>query len=62
MELDHEDEVQLADCLKGVLSQQLLPRQDGPGRLVAYEIMIAPPAVRNLIREQVIARRNRPRD
>ena len=49
-----EIKVQLADSLQGVISQQLLPRQDGPGRLVAYEIMVATPAVRNLIREHAI--------
>jgi len=34
-----------------VISQQLLPRCDVPGRILAYEIMVATPAVRNLIRE-----------
>jgi len=43
--------IQLADCLQGVLSQQLLPRADTSGRVVAYEIMIATPAVRHLIHE-----------
>ncbi len=43
--------IQLADCLQGVVSQQLLPRLDRPGRVVAYEIMVATPAVRHLIRE-----------
>jgi len=43
--------IQLADALQGVVSQQLLPRSDGPGRVVAYEIMVGTPAVRNLIRE-----------
>ncbi|MBI3321557.1 MAG: type IV pilus twitching motility protein PilT [Candidatus Omnitrophica bacterium] len=46
-----EVKVQLADCLQGVVSQQLLPRCDQPGRVLAYELMIATPAVRNLIRE-----------
>ena len=46
-----EVKIQLADCLQGVISQQLLPRLEGPGRVLAYEIMIATPAVRNLIRE-----------
>ena len=43
--------IQLADCLQGVVSQQLLPRTNKPGRVLAYEIMAATPAVRNLIRE-----------
>jgi len=46
-----EVKVQLAECLQGVVSQQLLSRCDQPGRILAYEIMIATPAVRNLIRE-----------
>ena len=47
--------IQLADCLQGVVSQQLLPRADQTGRVVAYEIMVATPAVRHLIREQQIS-------
>ena len=43
--------VQLSDCLQGVVSQILLPRADGQGRAVAYEVMVATPAVRNVIRE-----------
>jgi len=43
--------IQLADCLQGVVSQKLLPSADGVGRVLAYEIMIATPAVRHLIRE-----------
>ena len=46
-----EVKIQLSDCLQGVVCQQLLPRCDGPGRVLAYEIMIATSAVRNLIRE-----------
>ncbi|PIQ84226.1 MAG: type IV pili twitching motility protein PilT [Candidatus Omnitrophica bacterium CG11_big_fil_rev_8_21_14_0_20_63_9] len=46
-----EVKIQLSDCLQGVVSQQLLSRADGTGRVVAYEIMVATPAVRNLIRE-----------
>ena len=43
--------VQLADCLQGVVSQQLLPRADGQGRVLTCEIMVATPAIRHLIRE-----------
>ncbi len=46
-----EVKIQLADCLQAVVSQQLLPRADGPGRVLAYEIMIGTSAIRNLIRE-----------
>jgi twitching motility protein PilT len=43
--------VQLAGTLAGVVSQQLLPTADGKGRVVAAEVLMATPAVRNLIRE-----------
>ncbi len=43
--------VQLANTLEGIVSQQLIPRIDRPGRVVAVEILIATPAIRNLIRE-----------
>ncbi len=43
--------VQLSNNLVGVLTQQLLPRVDGNGRVLAYELMVATPAVRALIRE-----------
>jgi twitching motility protein PilT len=33
------------------VSQQLVPRGDGTGRVAAIEVMIATPAIRNLIRE-----------
>ncbi|MCE5287116.1 MAG: type IV pili twitching motility protein PilT, partial [Pelosinus sp.] len=42
---------QLSFTLQGIVSQQLLPRMDGAGRVVALEVLIANPAVRNLIRE-----------
>lgn len=43
--------VQLANILKGVMSQQLLTRTDTSGRCIAYEIMLSTPAISNLIRE-----------
>ena len=42
---------QLANCLQGVVTQALAPRRDGNGRVVITEVMVASPAVRNLIRE-----------
>lgn len=42
---------QLANALQAVISQQLLPRADRPGRVAAVEVMVATPAIRNLIRE-----------
>lgn len=46
--------LQLADCLQAVVSQLLLPHASGKGRVLATEVMVATPAVRNLIREQEI--------
>jgi twitching motility protein PilT len=43
--------VQLSTTLMGVCTQQLLPTSDGRGRVVACEILVPTPAVRNLIRE-----------
>lgn len=43
--------VQLAATIQGVVCQTLCKRADGPGRVVATEIMVATPAIRNLIRE-----------
>lgn len=42
---------QLSTVCEGVISQQLIPTADGQGRVAALEIMIANPAIRNLIRE-----------
>ncbi|MCM8763418.1 MAG: type IV pilus twitching motility protein PilT, partial [Candidatus Omnitrophica bacterium] len=47
--------LQLADCIQGVISQLLLPRADGKALVLACEIMVGTPAIRNLIREQEIA-------
>lgn len=47
--------VQLADCLQGVISQLLLPRAEGRGRVLSTEVMIATPGIRNLIREGEVA-------
>jgi twitching motility protein PilT len=43
--------VQLAASLQGICTQQLLPTADGQGRAVACEVLVATPAIRNLIRE-----------
>jgi twitching motility protein PilT len=42
---------QLAGNLVAVISQSLLPKATGKGRIAAYEIMIMNPAISNLIRE-----------
>jgi len=43
--------VQLANNLQAILTQQLIPRASGDGRVLAYEFLLATAAVRNLIRE-----------
>src|SRR5438067_11570236 len=43
--------VQLAACLQGIVTQQLVPRRGGGGRAVAAEVLVATPAICNLIRE-----------
>lgn len=43
--------MQLSVNLIGVLSQTLIKRKDGRGRIAAFESLVATPAVRNLIRE-----------
>ena len=43
--------VQLAAALQGICTQQLVPTADGQGRAVCCEVMVATPAIRNLIRE-----------
>jgi twitching motility protein PilT len=43
--------VQLSVALQGIVTQQLLPTSDGTGRVVAAEVLVPTPAVRNLIRE-----------
>ena len=42
---------QLSTSIVAVISQILLPRKDGPGRVAAFEIMIATPSIRSLIRD-----------
>jgi twitching motility protein PilT len=42
---------QLSIALQGIVTQQLLPTSDGLGRVVASEVLIPTPAIRNLIRE-----------
>jgi twitching motility protein PilT len=45
---------QLANSLQGIVSQQLLPTVEKTGRVLSYELMIATPAIRRLIRENKI--------
>ena len=45
---------QLSFVLLGVLSQQLIPRMNGRGRVLACEVMVATHAVRTLVREEKV--------
>ncbi|HEZ2500967.1 TPA: type IV pilus twitching motility protein PilT [Neisseria meningitidis] len=48
----------LSESLTAVISQNLLKTHDGNGRVASHEILIANPAVRNLIRENKITQIN----
>lgn len=43
--------MQLALTLQGIIAQQLIPRADQPGRVLATELLVMTAAARNLIRE-----------
>jgi len=47
----HQIRVQLANSLVGIISQRLVRRKNGKGRIAAVELLKSNPAVRNLIRE-----------
>lgn len=49
---------QLSTVLQGIVSQQLMPKADGSGRVVATEVMVWTPAISNLIRESRIIQIN----
>jgi twitching motility protein PilT len=46
--------VQLSFVLEGILAQQLIPKKNGKGRVLAVELLVPNPAIRNLIREDKI--------
>lgn len=48
--------IMLADALKGIISQQLLRRADGSGRILAYELMLENETIANMIRDDQIER------
>ncbi len=41
----------VSESLRGIVSQQLVPRADGKGRVAALEILVCTPAIGNIIRE-----------
>jgi len=45
---------QLSFVLEGVVSQTLIPKANGGGRVIALEVMVPNPAIRNLIREDKV--------
>jgi len=45
---------QLSFVLEGIIAQQLIPKMSGQGRVLALEVMVPNPAIRNLIREDKI--------
>jgi twitching motility protein PilT len=51
--VDQQDQIRVmvSESLRGVISQQLIPRIDGKGRALALEILTNTPAVANVIRE-----------
>ena len=50
---DQQEQIRImvSESLRGVISQQLVPRADGKGRLLALEILTNTPAVANVIRQ-----------
>ncbi len=45
----------LAESVQAIVTQALFKRRDNKGRVAAFEIMLATPAIRNLIRENKVA-------
>lgn len=50
---DQRDQIRImvSESLRGIISQQLIPRADGSGRELALELLVNTPAVANCIRE-----------
>src|SRR6267378_5024525 len=51
--VDQQEQIRImiSESLRGVISQQLIPRADGTGRVLAIETLTNTPAVSNVIRE-----------
>src|SRR5947208_4196751 len=47
----HQIRIMVTESLRGIISQQLVPRADGKGRVLALETLTNTPAVANVIRE-----------
>jgi len=50
---DEQDVIRsmVSESLRGVISQQLIPRKDGNGVVAAFEVLLVTPAVGNMIRK-----------
>jgi len=48
----------ISESLRGVICQQLIPKKNGPGLAVAYEVLIVTSSIANLIREGKITQIN----
>ncbi len=48
----------LSESIRAIISQTLMKRSDGKGRIAAHEILIGVPAIRNLIRENKVSQMN----
>ena len=51
LEGQNQIRAQFANVIRGVFTQQLLPRADGTGRVLATEVLVATTGIANLIRE-----------
>ena len=51
--VDQRDQIRImvSESLRGIISQQLVPKMDGTGRALALEVLVNTPAVANTIRE-----------
>jgi len=51
--VDQQEQIRImvSESLRGIISQQLVPRADGNGRVIALEVLTNTPAVANVIRE-----------
>ena len=52
VENQEQARIQMSNCLLAVLSQILMPRASGKGRVAAFELMVTTPAIQNLIRDK----------
>jgi twitching motility protein PilT len=50
-EQQNQIRMMVSESIRGVVSQQLIPRADGAGRVLSYEILIGTLAIANLIRD-----------